>query len=95
MGTVNRVTMDKMERVQYFVKTPDGGLRQLPFELVTIDHDFQAYWPYNLDYVDSNSRKRRGKIVGTVILDKERALPFPPSNVKDPDTYGVFEYHGV
>lgn len=92
MATVNRETMDRMERVVYFVREGQTGLRQLPFELVTIDHDFQAYWPLPLTQYDSNMRRRRGRIVGTVILDREVALPIAPPNIKD--QYATWEYHG-
>jgi len=93
MAVINTETMDKMERVQFFVKTPQGGLKQLPFELITIDKDDQFYEPIDLTYLDDNMRPRRGKLVGVVILDGEEALPKAPPNVRD--QFATWEYHGI
>ena len=93
MATINAETLDNRERVQFFVKTPQGGLKQLPFELVTIDKDDQFYEPIDLTYLDENMRQRRGKLVGTVILEGEVELPRATNNIRD--QFGVFEYHGI
>lgn len=96
MATINRDTMDRMARVLFFVKHGANGLEQLPFELVTIDSDAQFYWPLPLTQNDSNGRRRRGVITGSVILEKNGALPRAPANLAPAaqDVYGRWEFHG-
>ena len=90
MAVINTETLDNRKRVQYFIKTRQGGLQQLPFELVTIDHDFQAYEPIDLTTRDLNHRLRRGQLAGVVILDRNVSLP--QSDGRTPqEQFGVFQ----
>lgn len=93
MATVNSRTLDQMQRITYFVKTSANGLVQLPFELVTIDADFQAYQPLPGTVRDERGKPRRGRVVGSVILDKSLSLPRAPAG-KRQDAYGVWEFRG-
>ena len=94
MATINATTLDACERVQYFVRTSEGGLKQLPFELVTIDQDAQFYQPISLAFKSDTGLERRGKFVGVVILDRNAALPFPPQNAPTRGQYGCWEFQG-
>lgn len=95
MATINRETMDNRQLTPYFVQMSNGALRQLPYYLVTIDFDWQAYMPVDLSYHDSNNRRIRGTLTPPVILQRDSALPLPTPNTKNPDAFGVFEYHGI
>ena len=95
MATINTQTLDERQLTPYFVRTNGGGLRQLPFYLVTIDYDWQAYLPVDLSIIDSKCQRIRGRLTAPVILERETALPLPTPNTKNPDAFGVFEYHGA
>jgi hypothetical protein len=85
-------TLDNMERLLFFEQVAPNALRQLPFELVTIDHEFQAYQPLSLAWMDSRGRQRRGKITGMVVLKKNQALPIPAR--EDRGQFAVWEFQG-
>lgn len=87
MANVTQETLDNCTRVHYYVQTADKGLQRLPFDLVTIDYDFQAYQPHDNSQRDSNFRRVRGTVLVPVILDREAALPLQGTD--------VFEYHGL
>lgn len=96
MATISSETMDNQIVTQYFVKTPGGGLRQLPFVMVRIDHDDVFYQPIEPVTWDTNFRRLRAIYTPPVILDKERALPIRDAALgANPDQFAVFEYHGL
>jgi hypothetical protein len=74
MATVNSATILKAERTLFFRINQAGVPVQLPFDIVTIDKDFQAYEPVTCRYNDKG-QTMPGTATGATYTRNNRALP--------------------
>lgn len=94
MATINAGTIDKAARTSFYRTNKSGGLVKLPFELVTIDHDFQYYEPLSSLRVSPTGETQKGTQAGVVYLDRNMPLPRATRSV-DQDKFAVWAYYGV
>jgi hypothetical protein len=94
MAAITSTTLDRVERTLFFRVNKQQVPLQLPWDLVTIDYDFQAYEPVSTR-VALNGARQRGVIAGAVYLQRAQGVPRPAPGTKNPDAFPVFFYGGI
>lgn len=87
MATINSTTLQACARTMFYRLNLRGIPIRLPFELITIDADFQAYEPQSFFRVTPEGRTSDGALTDAVYLTNNRALP--------DGTTPVFSYFGL
>jgi hypothetical protein len=95
MANVNGRTLDMVSRTHYYRVNEKGVVVQFPFDLITIDADFQAYQPVTYRGRTEKGDAIKGSSDGAVFLDRNMALPRPNDGRTNPDKVAVWLYHGV
>lgn len=86
MATMSAYTLDRRERTLFFRLNAQNVPIQLPFDLVTIDKDFQAFEPM-ANRISDKGLFAAGPVTGAVYLRSNLRLPIG----EDP----VWSYYGI
>jgi hypothetical protein len=94
MASITAATLDKVQRTTFYRLNAGNVPVQLPFDLLTIDGDFQGYQPITYRGRTEKGDAIKGTAADAVFLARNLRLPRPAEG-QNPDRYGVWEYHGV
>ncbi len=100
MAAINSTTLNAMKRTLFYrlnqkkQEDKEPVPVPLPFDLVTIDEDFQAYEPVLLSRIDAKGNRQVGTAAAAVYLPRAQALPRPPAK-GDVRQYAVWSYYGI
>ena len=94
MAVVNGYTLKRLKRTHFFRVNEKEVPVQLPFDLITIDEDFQGYQPVTYRGRTEKGDAMDGSADGAVFLNRNMPLPRPPQG-QNADKFVVWAYYGV